>query len=119
MNVHFELNLTPKIENITNIKNICNNKEQYDILIVAYEEEKENTLKQELQKLKATQKRKCTNKQELRIGVVIGPEGGIDKEEIEALKNAGAKVITLGQRILRTETVALSILSIIMYDLEE
>lgn len=104
--------IIPKVENITNIKNICNNKEQYDILIVAYEEEKENTLKQELRKLKAT------NKKGLRIGVVIGPEGGIDKEEIEMLKSAKAKVITLGQRILRTETVALSMLSIMMYDLE-
>ena len=105
--------IIPKIENITNIKNICQNNEQYDILIVAYEEEKQNTLKQELKKL-----RNIKNKT-IKIGIVIGPEGGIDKEEIDLLKQSGAKIVTLGERILRTETVALSILSIIMYELEE
>ena len=105
--------IIPKIENVTNIKNICQNNEQYDILIVAYEEEKQNTLKQELKKL-----RNIKNKT-IKIGIVIGPEGGIDKEEIDLLKQSGAKIVTLGERILRTETVALSILSIIMYELEE
>lgn len=105
--------IIPKVENITNVKNINNDNKQYDMLIVAYEEEKENTLKQELIKLKNMKKEK------LNIGIVIGPEGGIDKEEIEMLKKAGAKIVTLGQRILRTETVALNVLSIIMYELEE
>lgn len=105
--------IIPKVENITNVKNINNANKQYDILIVAYEEEKENTLKEELTKLKNMKK------EELNIGIVIGPEGGIDKEEIEMLKQAGAKIVTLGQRILRTETVALNVLSIIMYELEE
>ena len=105
-------NLIPKVENITNVKKISNELEQYDILLVAYEEEQENTLKQELVKIKQEKKEK------LNIGIVIGPEGGIDKEEIEILKQSGAKIVTLGQRILRTETVALNILSIIMYELE-
>ena len=105
-------NLIPKVENITNVKKIINELEQYDILLVAYEEEQENTLKQELVKIKQEKKEK------LNIGIVIGPEGGIDKEEIEILKQSGAKIVTLGQRILRTETVALNILSIIMYELE-
>ncbi len=104
--------MIPKVENITNIKNIIDNK-QYDAIIVAYEEERENTLKQELKRLKNI-KRENYN-----IGIVIGPEGGIDKDEIEILKQSGAKIVTLGQRILRTETVALNILSIIMYELEE
>ena len=38
--------------------------------------------------------------------------------EVEALRKSGAKVVTLGNRILRTETVALSVASIIMYELE-
>lgn len=104
--------MIPKVENITNIKNIINNK-QYDAIIVAYEEERENTLKQELTRLKNIKKEKYN------IGIVIGPEGGIDQDEIEILKQSGAKIVTLGQRILRTETVALNILSIIMYELEE
>ena len=105
-------NLIPKVENITNVKKISNELEQYDILLVAYEEEQENTLKQELVKIKQEKKEK------LNIGIVIGPEGGIDKEEIEILKQSGAKIVTLGHRILRSETVSLNILSIIMYELE-
>ena len=53
-----------------------------------------------------------------KIAVIIGPEGGIDPEEVNILQESGAITITLGKRILRTETVALSVLSIIMYELE-
>ena len=56
---------------------------------------------------------------DIKIAILIGPEGGIDETEIEKLKENGAKIVTLGNRILRTETVALNILSIIMYELEE
>ncbi|MBE5808578.1 MAG: 16S rRNA (uracil(1498)-N(3))-methyltransferase [Clostridiales bacterium] len=44
------------------------------------------------------------------IGIVIGPEGGIAPEEIEALEQSGAITVTLGLRILRTETAALAAL---------
>ena len=53
------------------------------------------------------------------MGIVIGPEGGIDYTEIEKLKKAGAEIVTLGKRILRTETVALNVLSNIMYEFEQ
>lgn len=43
---------------------------------------------------------------------------GIDESEIEQLEKSNAKIVTLGKRILRTETVALNILSIIMYELD-
>ena len=66
---------------------------------------------------KAWHNEKSTQK-EIRIGIVIGPEGGIDQEEINNLSNSGAQVVTLGKRILRTETVALNVLSILMYELE-
>ena len=56
--------------------------------------------------------------QNLKMAILIGPEGGIDKSEIELLKENGAKIVTLGNRILRTETVALSMLSIMMYEFE-
>ncbi|MEI3434584.1 MAG: RsmE family RNA methyltransferase [Clostridia bacterium] len=61
---------------------------------------------------------KIKNKENLKIGVIIGPEGGLEEQEVEILKEAGAKVITLGSRILRTETVALVVTGIIMYELE-
>lgn len=53
------------------------------------------------------------------IGVFIGPEGGFDEEEVERAGAAGAFPITLGKRILRTETAGLTVLSILMYHLEQ
>ncbi len=52
------------------------------------------------------------------VGIFIGPEGGFEKEEIERARNAGAAEITLGNRILRTETAGIAALSILMYHLE-
>lgn len=52
------------------------------------------------------------------IGIFIGPEGGFEKEEVEEALDSGAEVITLGKRILRTETAGLAMLSILMYHLE-
>lgn len=52
------------------------------------------------------------------IGVFIGPEGGFEEKEVEAALEIGAKTITLGRRILRTETAGLAILSILMFHLE-
>ncbi len=104
-----ERNIIPKINNIISIKNICNLYSKYDIVLVAYEKEKQNTLKNELYKLKGIPN--------LKIAILIGPEGGIDETEIEELQLLNnCKVVTLGNRILRTETVALNILSIIMYE---
>ena len=88
--------------------------ENYNILIVAYENEKENTLKQQLKEIK----QQINDNSIVKIGIVIGPEGGLEEKDVELLKQNGAKVITLGKRILRTETVALNVLSIIMYELE-
>ncbi len=52
------------------------------------------------------------------VAVFIGPEGGFDAKEAEDAKEAGAQVITLGKRILRTETAGLTVLSILMFCLE-
>ena len=53
------------------------------------------------------------------IGIFIGPEGGFDEEEVEKANEAGVKTITLGKRILRTETAGLTTLSILMFHLEQ
>lgn len=53
------------------------------------------------------------------IAVFIGPEGGFEESEIEAAKEAGFTPITLGKRILRTETAGLVVLAWIMYQLEK
>lgn len=52
------------------------------------------------------------------IAVFIGPEGGFEESEIEAAGNAGICPITMGKRILRTETAGLVILAWIMYQME-
>lgn len=53
------------------------------------------------------------------IGIFIGPEGGFEKEEVERAMETGAKPVSLGKRILRTETAGLCILSVLMFRLEE
>lgn len=103
--------IVPKVTNIENIKNVCNEIKNYDIVLLAYELEENNYVKNELLQLK-------NKKEKYKIAVIIGPEGGIAPEEVEVMKSNGAKVISLGKRILRTETVALQISSIIMYELE-
>ena len=101
--------IIPKIEEVVNIKNISNRINDYDLFLVAYEKEMDNSLKNELKKLENTK---------LKIAVLIGPEGGLEENDVLTLKEKGAKVISLGKRILRTETVALNVLSIIMYEIE-
>lgn len=99
-----------KVNEITNFKNIFKKLEEYDIVLIAYENEKENTLKRVLKAINKT-------KEILKIAVLIGPEGGIDESEIEQLANY--EIITLGSRILRTETAPLVVSSNILYELEE
>lgn len=53
------------------------------------------------------------------LGIFIGPEGGFAREEVEKALDAGASAITLGHRILRTETAGMAVISIIMFELEE
>ena len=101
----------PEIKNKIKIKDLEDIIGQYDAFIVAYEEENELTLKQELKKLKEQEKYK--------IGILVGPEGGITKEEIEKLTSYNAKVVTLGKRILRTETAPIVLTSNIIYELEK
>lgn len=52
------------------------------------------------------------------LGIFIGPEGGFATEEVELAKEIGAKCITLGNRILRTETAGLAVMSIIMFEID-
>ena len=53
------------------------------------------------------------------VAVFIGPEGGFDDREIEMTREAGMEPITMGKRILRTETAGFTILSWLMYHLEQ
>lgn len=102
---------------IPNVKSIIKTKEidvdMYDVVLVAYENEEHNMLKAELKKLESQ------NKQEYNIAIVIGPEGGISEKEIELLDEKNVKFVSLGKRILRTETAGLVMAGNILYELEK
>ena len=101
--------IVPKVHEVKTIKNVCDLINEYDVVLVAYENEDKNSLKNELNLIK---------QRDVKIAVVIGPEGGIEEAEVQELKNAGAKIVSLGKRILRTETVAIVVAGIINYELE-
>lgn len=101
--------IIPEIENIIKLQDIT--KQDYDEVLVAYENEEKNMLKQELKKLQG--------KDRYKIAIVIGPEGGISEKGIEILKNMGASFVSLGKRILRTETAGIVMSGNIMYELED
>ena len=102
-------NALPELIGIIPIKSI-----KEDLLckhnFVAYEEDAGNTLNtfDLLKDIKSGES----------VSVLIGSEGGIDKDEIEVLKKQGFKNISLGKRILRTETAAVYALSVIAFMLE-
>ena len=104
--------IVPMVEMPITINDLSNRISNYDIAILAYEEEKDNYIKSELCKVKE----KHIDK--LKVAIIIGPEGGLDPEEVHKLKENGAKVVSLGKRILRTETASMQLASIIMYELE-
>lgn len=104
-------NKIPEIRDFLSIIELEKMINQYDAVLIAYEAEQDNSIKEEIEKLKQS------GKHNLSIGVIIGPEGGLEEKEVKLLEAVGAKSITLGKRILRTETVALTILSILMYEL--
>lgn len=104
--------IIPEIGQVIKIKEIVDKIKEYDTILLAYEKEENNYLKLEIDKLKKLEKDKK------KIAIVIGPEGGLEEDEVKLLQENGAKVITLGKRILRTETVALNMISILMYELE-
>ena len=103
-------NIIPSIEQTIKVNEMINQFNQYDLMLVAYENESKQTLKDVL---KNSQKEKIKN-----VALVIGPEGGVDIKEIELLVQNGAKCVSLGKRILRTETAPLTLLSMLIYEFE-
>ena len=66
----------------------------------------------------ATQKALSSIKPGMNVGVFIGPEGGFDISEIELSKALGFTPVSLGKRILRTETAGMTVMAILMYHFE-
>ncbi len=85
----------------------------YDALLVAWEEEQALRLGEAVAALRAERPALAT------IALVIGPEGGISEKEIDRLKAEGARCVTLGRRVLRTETAGLCALAVVQCALGE
>ena len=80
---------------------------KFDAVLICHEAST-NSLKESIEKIKGLNN----------IAVVIGPEGGLDENEVtELLRNTNAYVVSLGERVLRAETASFSILSILWYEL--
>lgn len=95
----------PQIGEIAEFKTIVKNVVLEDNLnIIPYENEKSFKLKNALKPVK-------------NINIFIGPEGGFDPEEIELAITSGIQPVTLGPRILRTETAPIAVVSAVMYDI--
>ena len=99
----------PNVKNPVNIKNIVENISKYDILILPYECEKDRTLKEIIKNI---------DKDYKNIAILIGPEGGFSEDEISMLNNEKVKCVTLGPRILRTETAGMATIAMVLYELD-
>lgn len=98
-----------EIESEIKLNEISNFIKDFDLVVVFYENEKNNsiyTLEKNIKNIKS-------------LGVIIGPEGGFSEDEIKYLKSLGVISLSLGKRILRCETASIVALSILSYILGE
>jgi 16S rRNA (uracil1498-N3)-methyltransferase len=98
----------PSVEAIKSFDDIINVSKDYELTLFAYESETETTLKSILGKSSPST-----------VLIVIGPEGGFTDQEAQTAKEHSTVTISLGPRILRTETAALCLLSQIHYAYEQ
>jgi 16S rRNA (uracil1498-N3)-methyltransferase len=96
----------PKVHDVMNFSQALEYAKRLDIILLPYE------LAQDMDDTKKILK----GLKEKNIGVFIGPEGGFEHIEVEKAIEVGGLPITLGKRILRTETAAITMLSILMFE---
>lgn len=94
----------PQVVVLDSLKTALERAGKADLSVLFYENERATTLKMALE---------STDFQT--ISLLTGPEGGLEEKEVEAAKNAGLQICTLGTRILRCETAPLCALSAVMY----
>lgn len=102
--------IIPKIKDYMTFDDALAYAKSLDKIIIPYE--KANNIK-------ATKELLLSLSKHSSIGIFIGPEGGFEDMEINKLTDLGASIISLGKRILRTETASIVALSILMYNFEE
>lgn len=99
--------IVPEVKPFMTLDDVLAAAKDFDLFFVPYECEEQQTLREIL----------LSKKDVKQVGFVIGPEGGFDKAETEKLKNAGIPTVTLGKRILRTETAGEAVLAMTMYEI--
>ena len=102
--------LVPEVHSVMTFKEALVYAKELDVLLIPYELAK--GMKETKELIRSIEPGKS-------IGVFIGPEGGFEEQEVADAMEAGAKPITLGHRILRTETAGLAVLSVLMFQLED
>jgi len=102
--------IIPQVEFPLKLKDAFEKIKNSDYAFIPWESEEDILIKEILSKSK--------NHENPEISFIIGPEGGFSMEEIKQAKEHGIPTVTLGKRILRTETAGLSVLSMILYELE-
>ena len=102
--------IIPSVSEVLSFKQALERAKELDMLLLPYEcaEGMEYT-RMVVAKIKPGQS----------VGIFIGPEGGFDGEELKLAREAECNIITLGKRILRTETAGMMLMSVIMYNMEE
>lgn len=102
--------LIPDVAEVMSYAEALKKARELDVILIPYElAEGMDETKRKIRSIKRGQS----------VGIFIGPEGGFEKEEVEQAVENGAFPITLGRRILRTETAGLAILSVLMFELED
>ncbi len=99
--------IVPSINNLITLKEFLEKSADYDLVVFPYEEAKGYTLKDAVKGFSGE-----------KIAVIIGPEGGFSEDEVKLIESYKIKPVTLGNRILRTETAGLSVVFNILYELE-
>ena len=102
-------NIVPEILDVTSYDKALDFAKSLDLVIVPYENERGISSTADMLKSLGGVKS---------IGIFIGPEGGFDKSEIDKAYGIGAKTVSLGKRILRTETAAITAVSMCMLGVE-
>lgn len=98
----------PEIAPLTKFEDVLKMRSQFDLALIPWELEKKNTLKKHFADNRING---YTD-----ILIMIGPEGGFSREEVELARSAGFIPVSLGPTILRTETAGMAILSMINYE---
>ncbi|MBQ2462327.1 MAG: 16S rRNA (uracil(1498)-N(3))-methyltransferase, partial [Clostridia bacterium] len=100
----------PEVQEVRSFQSVIGEVGKYDLFLVPYEAGLEHSLKRTLSSVPAMPKT---------VAILIGPEGGIDPKEVDALTEAGAQVVGLGPRILRTETAGMAAVTMLLYHFDQ